>query len=89
MTVEPREQVEVRLWCPVPKPLPHGGCRAGKLLAKLRLAGGRPSFVHPDNLIELRCDDCRQLAKAQGRPVKSVLHRFDMAGQLVETLIEE
>jgi hypothetical protein len=82
--VEPAE-IEVR--CPVPKPLPGGSCRPGHLLMKLRLAGELPSFVHPDNLIELACEDCKYHAKAGGHPVKRVLHRFDLAGELVQTLV--
>jgi hypothetical protein len=80
------EEVEVR--CPVPKPLPSGDCRPGRLLMKLRLGGGIPSFVHPDNLIELACPDCKEAARQAGHPVKRVLHRYDLAGELVETLTE-
>jgi hypothetical protein len=84
--VEPQTEVEVR--CPVPKPLPGGHCRPGQLLMKLRLIGGIPSFVHPENLIELACDDCKYYAKTSGHPVRRVLHRYDMSGELVETLTE-
>jgi hypothetical protein len=83
------EQVTVEVRCPVPKPLPSGHCRPGQLLMKLRLSGEQPSYVHPDNLIELACEDCKYYAKASGHPVRRVLHRYDLAGQLVETLIEE
>lgn len=83
------EQTEVEVRCPVPKPLPGGDCRPGKLLLKLRLNGEQPSFVHPDNLIELVCADCREFARQLGRPVKRVLHRYDLAGNLCETLTEE
>ena len=80
------EEVEVR--CPVDKPLPGGDCRPGRLLLKLRLGGGIPSFIHPDNLIELACTDCKEAARQAGYPVKRVLHRFDLSGSLVETLTE-
>jgi|tagenome__1003787_1003787.scaffolds.fasta_scaffold20343818_2 hypothetical protein len=82
------EQTEVEVRCPVDKPLPGGDCRPGRLLLKLRLTGCLPSFVHPDNLIELACTDCKEAARQAGYPVKRVLHRFNLAGNLVETLTE-
>jgi hypothetical protein len=85
--VDEARLVEVR--CPVSQPLPDGHCRPGRLLLKLRLSGILPSFVHPDNLIELACDDCKYRLKRAGHPVKRVLHRFDLAGELVETLTVE
>jgi hypothetical protein len=79
------EEVEVR--CPVPTELPDGYCRPGRLLFKLRISGEIPSYVHPDNLIELPCEDCRLRLRRQRRSVTRVLHRFDLAGNLVETLV--
>lgn len=67
-------------------PQPWGLCPAGKLLAKLKLSGGQPSFVKPDNLIELECADCTKRLRKEGRMVRRVLHRYDFLGQLVETL---
>lgn len=83
MTVE---EVEIR--CPVPQPLPGGECKPGKLLMKLLVSGRPPSFVHPDNLIELACDDCRAQLRRRGVRVRRVLHRFDLSGSLVETLTD-
>lgn len=83
------EQTEVEVRCPVPTELPGGACKPGPLLLKLRLGGGMPSFVHPDNLIELSCDACKYRAKKLGRPVRRVLHRYDLSGMLVETAIVE
>jgi hypothetical protein len=80
------EEVEIR--CPVPQQLPGGHCRPGKLLVKLRLGGGIPSYVYPDNLIELPCDECRARLRKRGVSVQRVLHRFDLAGTLVETLTD-
>jgi hypothetical protein len=80
------EEVEVR--CPVPQELPDGECRPGKVLLKLRLAGGMPSYVQPDNLIELSCEHCRTRLRKRGFRVKKVLHRYDLAGNLVETLTD-
>lgn len=80
---EPEPELELR--CPEP----WGRCRAGRLLAKLRLAGDRPSFVHPDNLIEMQCSDCVKRLRKEGRRVARVLHRFDFLGMPVETLVVE
>lgn len=57
-----------------------------RLLAKVRQAGGRPEYVENGTLIELVCKDCRQGVEesGQGRPAR-VLHRFNVAGELVET----
>ena len=73
--------VELELRCPQPL---HADCEAGNLLAKLRVSGGRPSYVHPDNLIELPCERCRN--RTHPRP-RLVLHRYDLAGDLIETLV--
>lgn len=79
-------EVEVR--CPVGQ-WRGGQCKPGRLLTKLYLSGGQPSFVHPDNLIELACPDCKYRARKAGHPVAQVLHRFDLAGNLVGTLTQE
>lgn len=70
---------EVELRCPT-------GPR--KLFAKLRLAGEQPS-VTSDNLIELSCQDCRRRMRTEGRIVSLVLHRYDIVGNLIETVIIE
>jgi hypothetical protein len=80
------EEIEVR--CPVPQELPSGHSRPGRLLLKLRLSGEIPSYVYPDNLIELACEECRERLRKRGVRVKRVLHRFDLAGNLVETLTD-
>lgn len=74
---EPETQIEVR--CPV-------GAR--RLFAKMIQRGERPSFVHPDNLIEFSCYDCRQRLIDRGESVRRVLHRYDIAGKLITTLIQ-
>ena len=63
-------------------PEPWGLCPAGRLLAKLRTAGQQPSYVHPDNLIELECPDCKVRMRRAGHPVRRVLHRYDFLGRL-------
>lgn len=55
------------------------------LLGKMRLTGERPK-VGDGNLIELVCDQCRKDLRAQGDgTVVRVLHRFNFAGEFVET----
>lgn len=75
MPVKSVREVEIR--CPL-------GPR--KLFAKLRLAGvSTPVTV--DNLIEMACQDCRRrIRNEEGRDVQYVLHRFNIAGELVETV---
>lgn len=80
------EEVEVR--CPVPISLPDGHSLPGRLLFKLRLSGQLPSYVQPDNLIELPCEECRLQLRKRGIRVRRVLHRFNLAGALVETLTD-
>lgn len=72
--------VEIELRCPV-------GPR--RLFALMIMRGERPSYVHPDNLIEFSCYDCRHSMERRGRSVLRVLHRYDLAGNLIETLVIE
>jgi hypothetical protein len=78
MTAPPLERIELR--CPV-------GPR--KLFAMMQRAGQRPSYIHPDNLIEFSCYDCKRSYRSQGRSVRRVLHRYDLSGELIETLLVE
>jgi hypothetical protein len=58
-----------------------------RLLMKMRQNGEKPVYVE-GMLIELACSDCRRTEKMHGRPVPlRVLHRFDLLGTLVETLL--
>ena len=75
MPVESVREVELR--CPT-------GPR--KLFAKLRMSGILAP-VTEDNLIELSCQDCRRRLRGEGDVVKLVLHRFNIAGNLIETEI--
>lgn len=58
-----------------------------RLLSKLRLTGEAPRIV-PGNLVELSCDDCKRTLRRTDPSVARVLHRFDMAGTLVESVID-
>lgn len=78
--------VEVR--CPAGRVGPDGECHPGRLFMLLRLSGEQPSFVHPDNLIELACAECKKRLRDRGTDVLRVLHRYDLAGRLIETLTE-
>lgn len=60
-----------------------------RLFARLKLTGERASFIQPDNLIEMSCYDCRKLLERSGRSARRVLHRYDMAGTLIATLVED
>jgi len=62
---------------------------AARLLAKIQLRGEQPSWVQPENLIELSCDHCKHARRREGRPVVRVLHRYNILGELVETLVVE
>lgn len=72
--------MEVELRCPV-------GPR--RLFARMIQRGERPQYIHPDNLIEFSCYDCRRSMERDGRRVRRVLHRYDLAGTLIETLTVE
>ncbi len=59
-----------------------------RLFTKLKLGQESGGYVHPENLIEFTCGDCRRrISREQGRKVR-VLHRFDFAGDLVSTQVE-
>ena len=69
---------EVELRCPV-------GAR--KLFAKLLLSDP-PPVVTSSNLLEMSCQDCRRKMHREGdSEVSHVLHRFDVIGRLIETVI--
>lgn len=78
MSVGTASAVEVELRCPV-------GPR--RLFAKLRVQGVQP-VVTSENLLELGCQDCRRRHRSEGRvDVRFVLHRFNILGSLVETVL--
>jgi hypothetical protein len=87
LDVPEEEAVDVR--CPAGFLRADGTCTPGRLLFKIRQRGEKPSYVHPDNHIELYCDACTRKLRKAGRNVKRVLHRYDFIGTLMETLIVE
>jgi hypothetical protein len=79
------EVVDVR--CPAGVPREDGTCKPGALLTKIILSGERPSYVHPDNLIELYCEDCTRRLRRYRPGVRRVLHRYNFLGELIESLV--
>lgn len=69
----------VELRCPV-------GPRA--LLAKLVQSGEKESYTS-DNLMELSCRDCCKQLRKTNPNVKRVLHRFNIFGELVESIVQD
>jgi len=65
-------------------------CPAGpqRLFTKLRLGQLAHRYNIEDNTIEFSCSDCARLLRNRGKGNCQVLHRYNFAGQLVETLVE-
>lgn len=59
-----------------------------QLLMKLRLSGEH-AHVTSENLMELNCRDCARNARQFDSTVRRVLHRFNFAGELVESVVEK
>lgn len=64
-------------------------CTAGpkRLLCKIKANGEEPTYVDNGLLIEFACSDCCRSLRKQGYDVGRVLHRYNIAGELVETQI--
>lgn len=59
-----------------------------RLLGKLLVT--EPRRVDPgSNLLEFACRDCSRDARRDGQGQVRVLHRFDLAGRLVETVLDQ
>lgn len=71
------EVVEVR--CPV-------GPR--RLFTKLRLGQIEHRVIQPGNLIEFVCTDCAKVLNRSAMTPRLVLHRFNFAGELIETVTQ-
>lgn len=56
-----------------------------RLLGKLLQEGERPKIV-TGNLIEMACGDCARLIRKSGKPMYRILHRYNLAGELIETV---
>lgn len=66
----------VELRCPV---------GPSRLLAILRQNGQKPTYLE-DNTVEFACSDCARDLRKQGYDIARVLHRFNFAGELTETV---
>lgn len=55
-----------------------------RLFSKLIQSGGKPAITD-GNLIEFACQNCKKTLRSQGVDVARVLHRYNIAGELVET----
>lgn len=56
-----------------------------RLLGRL-LHDGAERRVVPGNLLEFACRDCARARRRDGQDVVRVLHRFDLTGELIETV---
>lgn len=87
MSVKEREEQLVELRCPI-------GPRA--LLAKVVRMGDHHAQVWKESslslpefpLLELACRDCAKSCRREDPSVRRVLHRFNVFGQLAESVIE-
>ena len=59
-----------------------------QLLMKLRLNNDGDARVTNDNLLEITCRDCARQHRQHDPSVARVLHRFNFAGELVESVVE-
>jgi hypothetical protein len=78
VSVLERTEEFIELRCPI-------GPKA--LLAKVVQQGGR-AHVNSDNLLELACRDCAKTARLRDPGVRRVLHRFNVLGELVESVVQ-
>lgn len=79
MSVLERQEQLIELRCPI-------GPKA--LLAKSVLLGD-PAGMNLDlNLMEITCRDCAKQARVNDSRVKRVKHRFNVLGQLVESVVQ-
>ena len=58
-----------------------------QLLLKLRTTGEK-AHVTEENLLEIACRDCARKAREFDPDVRRVLHRFDFAGELIQSVVE-
>lgn len=82
-----KEERVIELRCPRDYKNPDGSCSPGKLFAELRVAGGRPQVIQPDNHLVLACGDCKRWYRRRGRDVFRVLHYYNLLGELMKTEI--
>lgn len=56
---------------------------------RLLLRIGKPVLVNEGgaNMIEIACKDCRTQLRREGTPVQLVVHRYNVVGDWVETVV--
>lgn len=66
-------------------------CPAGpaRLFTKLGLGQIPHRYIQPENWIEFQCSDCAKAYQRERAMRVRVLHRYNFAGELVQTLITE
>jgi hypothetical protein len=79
MSVDERHDIYVELRCPI-------GPKA--LLGKILQQGEKPKMTD-GNLMELNCRDCARTARQYKPEIKRVLHRYNIIGELVESVYQE
>lgn len=57
-----------------------------RLLMKLIQDGERPQLTD-GNLLELACSDCKRTMRRSGDPVTQVLHRYNLLGEMIESVV--
>ena len=55
---------------------------------RLLLRIGKPVVIDGANLIEVACRDCRTDYRKAGVDATLVLHRFNVLGELIETVVD-
>jgi hypothetical protein len=61
-------------------------CPFGTLFGRM-LIRERPPTIVEHNLVEFACSDCKRAVRSQDHQVFRVLHRFNIVGELIETVI--
>lgn len=59
-----------------------------RLLSKVLVSGDKPTITD-DNLVELTCPDCKRILRQNGQQVFRVLHRFNLWGDLVQSVVQD
>jgi len=62
-------------------------CPFGSLFAMVSFEGDMKLVADANNLIEVACPKCRKAARSRQEGIEQVLHRFDLTGRLVETIL--
>ncbi len=62
-------------------------CPFGKLFVVM-ISRGEKITPTSDNLVEVACPDCKRAVKSLDHTVHRILHRYDVVGTLVETVVQ-